>query len=232
MGIQTLQNYRDRLGATTLGALQRSNIGVDLVDEWVNHSLKEFGYAFKFHELEGETSFNTVVGTKSYAIGAGQPINVSDFRYTEEMWGASPQGEATYRIRPETRTRYRSKIGVESDSTTYGTPFWYHRFANKVFLRPTPDAVIAISFDYYRTIPPFINDTDVSPFHEDWDEIIFVGAMYRGFRHFGEFDRYQNVRNDFLGLVRSRQTEYDLEEFPEGGISPIGPDDTETGEST
>jgi hypothetical protein len=43
--------------------------------------------------------------------------------------------------------------------------------------------------------------------------------LYRAYRDYGEFDRYKNVRNDFIGLIRSRVAEEDLEEFPEGGIS-------------
>lgn len=228
MGLLTLQNYRDDLGATTPGALQRSNVGTALIDRWVNQAVKEFGYAFRFHELEVSTSFSTAVGVQSYAIGVGLAVNVADFRYVEEVRAIDPDSGATYRIRPETRSKYLRNIGVETDVTTYGTPAWYHKYSNKLFLRPTPAAIAVVTMDYYRTLTPFVAAGDVSPFHEDWDEVIFVGALYRGFRHFGEFDRYQNVRNDFLGLVRSRQTEYELEEFPDGGISGLGPDDTET----
>ena len=119
-------------------------------------------------------------------------------------------------------------VGNPDDSTQQGMPQWYHRFGDSIIIRPTPNTVMLIAVDYAKTVTPLVAVTDVSPLLEDWDEVIFVGALYRGFRHFGEFDRYQNVRNDFLGLVRSRSTEFELEEFPEGGISPLGPNDTET----
>lgn len=223
MGVQTLQGYRDFLGATTPGALQRSNIGTPLIDKWVNQALREFGYAFRFHELEGSGTFGTVLGGQSYPIpGTG----VTDFRAVEEMWLTDPDSGAISRVKAETRTTYRKKLGVPTDEATFGLPVRYHRFGNSFFLRPTPDKVYQVSFDYWKILVPFVVPDDVSPFSEDWDEVIEVGALYRGFRHFGEFDRYQNVRNDFLGLVRSRQSEYELEEFPDGGISPIGPNDT------
>jgi hypothetical protein len=211
------------------GGLQRSSISETLKDEWINQALKEFAYAFKFHELEKELEFSTAIGIREYAIGAGLAIDVADFRYVEEMTGIRPEGGDTYLIRRETRSRYRKKVGIVAESA--GTPEWYHRYGNKIILRPTPDDVIPITMDYCSTVDAFEDSVDVSPLNEDWDECIFVGALYRGFRYFGEFDRYQNVRNDFLGLVRSRATEYDLEEFPEGGISPLGPNDTETEES-
>lgn len=225
MGTQTLQQYRDDLGATTPGMLQRSNIGVTLIDKWVNQALREFGYAFKFHELEASIAFNTLLGVPSYDLVT--LIQVTDFRYVDELWITDPDTGVITRVRPETRTKYRKNLGVPTDTGTYGLPRWYHRHAGEIFLRPTPDKVYNVSMDYYKTIEPLDSDGSVSPFHEDWDEAILVGALYRGFRHFGEFDRYQNVRNDFLALVRSRQSEYELEEFPEGGISPLGPHDTQ-----
>lgn len=223
MGLLTLTDWRAELE----GGLQRAGVSSTLQDKWVNQALKEFGYAFRFHELEASAEFSTVIGIGEYAIGSGLAVDVSDFRYLEELWAIRPDSESAYKVRPETRGMYLTNIGVRLDSTTYGTPVRYHRFGNKVILRPTPDAVMTLTMDYYKTIPRIVQPTDTSPFHEDWDEAISIGALYRGFRHFGEFDRYQNVRNDFLGLVRSRSTEFELEEFPEGGINPITADDIE-----
>jgi hypothetical protein len=224
MGVLTLQNYRDDLGAATAGALQRSNIGNALIDRWVNQAVKEFGYALKFHELEASVDFPTILNTPAYLITG---LGITDFRHIEEMWITDSASGTISRVRPETRTKYRKNLGVPTDTESFALPTWYHKFGGSLYLRPTPDAVYTVSMDYFTTLTPFVSGPDVSPFHEDWDEVIFVGALYRGFRHFGEFDRYQNVRNDFLGLVRSRQTEYELEEFPEGGISPLGPNDTQ-----
>lgn len=229
MGQLTLGDYRDDLGGSggQAGALQRSNITVTLLDRWVNQAMREVGYAFKFHESEGTAQWATVDGQASYAIGSGLDINLTDFWYVLEVVKSAPV-DRIGRLLPETRSKYLLKIGDKTDSTLRDNPRYYHKYGNRIYLRPIPDAtVVTVDMDYAKSLVPLVNIGDVTPFQEDWDEIVFVGALYRGFRHFGEYDRYQNVRNDFLGLVRSRKTEIELEEFPEGGISPIGPNDTE-----
>jgi hypothetical protein len=224
MGLKTLADWRTELGTTAQGALQRSNIGTTLVDRWVNEALREVAYAFKFHELEASVNFSTVIGTPAYLLTVA---GITNSRYIEEMWVTDPDTGIATRVRPETRTRYRKNLGVLTDTETYSTPKWYHRFASSLYMRPAPDKVYTVSVDYGKLVNSLTAPADASQLLEDWDECISMGALYRGFRHFGEYDRYQNVRGDFLGLVRSRQTEYQLEEFAEGGITPIGPNDTE-----
>lgn len=229
MGVLTLQNYLDDLGGSgsQVGALQRSNISVPLLTRWINQSMREVGYAFKFHETEGIKQWVTVSGQASYAVGPALDIALTDFWYIIELRKSAPKERLGWLL-PETRSRYRRNIGDTSDTTQYTNPKYYHKFGNRIYLRPIPDAtIVTVDMDYAKNLTPLVGVTDVTPFQEDWDEIVFVGALYRGLRHFGEYDRYVNVRNDFLGLVRSRKTEYELEEFPEGGISPLGPNDTE-----
>lgn len=221
MGVLLLSDYRTDLDA----GLQQA-VGNTLKDRWVNQALREFGYAFKFHELENLSTFVTVADTGQYIL-SGAPANIVDLRAIEELKIVSP-GTSIGRIFPETRTRYLKLIGDRTDNTTHGVPKFYHKFGPNVFFRPVPNATLyTIEVDYYKNLTSFVNPGDTSPLHEDWDEAIYLGALYRGFRYFGEFDRYQNIRNDFLGMVRSRSTEYELEEFPEGGINPTGPNDTE-----
>lgn len=229
MGVLTLQEYRDELGGAggEAGALQRSGISNTLLDRWINRAMREVGYAFKFHESEATKQWVTVAGQTSYTIGNGLNINVADFWYVMELRKSLPV-DRIGRVLPETRSRYLKNVGDVTDSETWGDPNRYHKYGNRIFLRPVPDTtLVTVDMDYAKNLVPLAVAGDVTPFQEDWDEIVSVGALYRGFRHFGEYDRYINVRNDFLGLVRSRKTEIELEEFPEGGISPLGPTDTE-----
>lgn len=209
-------------------AMQRSVSNTALMNRWINNAIREFAYAFKFRELEKVFSWVTVANTPSYIIGVGQAINIADFRYVNgddglRLTGPSPTGANTTlgSIIPESRKNYLKYIGDTSDTSTYAQPQFYHKYGNTLFLRPIPDMVYNLDLYYWAKITPLVNANDVSQFDEDWDEAIFTGALYRGFRSFGEHDRYQNVRRDFLTYVNSRQTELDLEEFPEGGIQPV-----------
>lgn len=220
MGILTLADYRTDLDA----GLQRT-VNNTLKDRWVNQAQKEFGYAFRFHELENVSTLATVAGNNAIPFSTIGGVGVA--RYIEEVRKTAPF-DRLGRLLPETRSQYLKKIGDLTDSTQRGDPRYWHKFGNNIYLRPVPDATpVTLDFQYYGRVTNLVAPADASLFHEDWDEAIYLGALYRGFRHFGEFDRYQNVRADFLGFVRSRQTEYELEEFPEGGISPLGPTDSE-----
>lgn len=210
-GTRTLSIYTDDLRT----ALGRPTENVLRVARWVNDALREIAYAFKFHAMEGAGTFNTVNGTVAYNRAA-------DFRVMNgELRISAPQERFGGIILPETRTNYLRSTRYAT-STNYGKPEFYHLYASQIWLRRTPDAtVMTIDYDYWKKITPLAGDDDVSPLDEDWDEAIFRGAMYRGYLAHGEHDRAINMFQFYLGLVRSRVSEEDLEEFPEGGISYI-----------
>lgn len=207
MGIVTHSQFRNDL----LNALGR-DVEAEKLTRWLNQSMQEFGYAFKFHCLEATGQFTTVQGQESYDPPA-------DFRVMHDsgMEVISP-ADCLGRLLSETRVHWRLHRDT-SGTLGYCPPTHYHVYANKFILRPIPGDGYIIDFDYWLKLKSFAADDDVSPFNEDWDDIIFTGALYRGQRAYGEYDRYKNVRNDFIGMIRSRVAEEDLEEFPVGGIS-------------
>lgn len=219
MGIVTLAGYRSDLD----GALQRT-VSDALKDKWVNQAIREFAYAFKFHELEAEDTIQLGLG--------GNTTNLpTDFRALADSGHQTQVDARPSEISPlkvETHTRYRRLIGDITDSTTWGKPLWLHRFGNEILFRPASDLANGynLTFGYWKKITPLAAAGDVSQFDEDWDDIILLGALYRGHRYFGEYDRFQNIKADFVGSIRSRITEMELEDFPEGGVSPVGPEDT------
>lgn len=215
MGEMTLQEFRDDV----VSALSRGTQDTTRVDRWINQSLEEFAHAFKFPELE-----KTVTGVTAQGVNV-VPLP-ADFRswHEEGVWVTAPE-EYLGQIKRETRRQYLKLLSY--DTSSQGIISRYHRYGQNLYFRPFPDS-IAISWvaHYWGKVTRFVGVDDVSQFDPDWDDVIFTGALYRGYRHWGEFDRYQNVRNDFLGMIRSRVMDEDLEEFPEGGISGVGPDDT------
>jgi hypothetical protein len=211
MGTMKLSEYQADL-ASALGRTLDS----DRTKRWIFNAMVEFGYAFKFPELITTGFIDTVDGTDNYVLP-------TDFRaFTDDgLWIGSPQDRTGGILEVETRTNYLRNYRFPVDSSR-GRARAYHRFGNKIIIRPIPDSTVTrINFDYWKRITPLSGADDVSPFTDDWDDIIFRGALYRGHLSYGEHDRTINVFNLFLGAIRSRVMAEDLEEFPEGGISAI-----------
>lgn len=212
MGIQKLSEYQDDLKS----ALGRQTIDAGLMNRWINNAIREFGYAFKFPELLATGSVDTVNGTDTYPVPADLRAFTDDGFYI-----GSPQDRTGGILEVETRTNYLRNYRYQSTSNR-GRPRYYHRLGNNVVFRPVPDTTVThIQFDYWKRITPLVGANDVTQFADDWDEVAFRGALYRGHLNYGEHDRAINVFNFFLGLLRSRVMAEDLEEFPEGGISAI-----------
>lgn len=212
MGISTLENFRDDVASAMQRSVQQCTS--QRIDGWVNRALQEFGYALKFRELEGIQALPTVVGTASYAPAA-------DWRMWHElgiqMFNAA--GDNLGKILPETREIYLQHIDT-LDVSQRTQPGWYHQYGALLFLRPIPDAIYSLQAHYWKKLTPLAAKGDVSPFRDEWDEAVMLGALYRGFRHFGEFEKWQITRNEYLAYVRSRASEEDIEEFPVGSIDP------------
>lgn len=220
MGIMTLGEFRTDVAE----GLQRGSadaIGVPRVDRWIYNAMVEFAYALKMRELEADEEQIILAGTNELVFPA-------DFRFMHDN-GVELFGTERFegRLIPETRAQYLQRLRTVGGFNRTGAPRFYHVYGPRFLVRPVTDANYNVLVHYWKKLPLLVDDDDVSIFGEDWDDIILTGALYRGFRHFNEFDRYQNVRNDFLGLIRSRKMAEDLEEFPEGGISAVHYRETE-----
>lgn len=212
MGSVTLAQWQTDIR----NSLGRSSADLTEITSWINNALLELIGAFKFPEMEATGTIDTVAGQDSYDLPA-------DFRAFDDNGVSilSPQSRFGGNLPVETRTEYRRE---RQYATTYtrGVPEAVHRFGQKMWVRPTPDATVTrIEFDYHKKLTKLAAPTDTSPLSDDWDECVFRGALYRGHLRYGEHDRVINVYNLFLALVRSRVQIEDLEEFPEGGISAL-----------
>lgn len=211
MGVKTLAQFQNTL-ALALGR----TIDPTLTLDWINNALFEFGYAFKFPELQAKTTLVTIQGTDAYNLPA-------DFRAFDEtgVLATTPQNRVGGILAKESRSNYLRAFRFVA-ANSQGPARSYHRYQNQIVFRPIPDSTVTtFQYDYWKRITPLAAPGDVSVFQDDWDDVIFRGALYRGHMNYGEHDRMMNIFQMFLGLIRSRVMQEDLEEFPEGGISAI-----------
>jgi len=221
MGTMTLADFQIEI-AGPLGRSALLNGGADasLSKRWCNFAMQEFGYGLKFRQLIATD--NTLV-----TVAGVETINLpTDFRFVHEdgILVTAPETRVGKLI-PESRNQFLLKRGFIQTSSR-SQPRYYHIYptATKpdgvLVLRPVPDSTVeTLLLHYWKKITLLSGSADVSPFPDEWDDVLLTGAIYRGFRYYGEFDRYQNVRNDYLAILKSRTTENQLEEFPIGGIS-------------
>ena len=213
MGVMTLKDFRDE----AVAAAQRGTpelVGLTLLNNMVHRASTEFGYAIKFRELEGYEEQTLLATTDTLTFP-------NDFRVMHHE-GIQVLNDQWFegKVLPETRSQYIKKMRTGLTART-GRPERYHRYGPLFKVRPVADIDYLLGVHYWKHVDRMVEDEDVSNFSDDWDEAILLGTIYRIYRHFNEFDRYQNVRNDFIGYVRSRVLDDDLEEFPEGGISVV-----------
>ena len=212
MGVMTLSDFQNDLK----DASGRANIDVGRLNRAINNAMFEFAYAFEFPELQKNGLIDTVQGQNAYDLP-------TDFRALGEAGVRidAPEDRFGGILEPETRTNFLRNFRYPS-SATQGVVGYYHMYGRQLWMRPTPDGVAStIGFDYWAKVPKLTNPTDVTVFMDDWDEVLYRGALYRIHMAYGEHDRMINIFNLYIGLIRSRVMEQDLQEFPEGGISYI-----------
>lgn len=210
MGLRTFSEF----SANVTAAVARTPTS-DELKRWINDAYREVAYAFDFPEFEYSTSFPTVAGTFSYDLKVLAP----SYRklHAEGVWIITPDENKAKLIR-ETRTRWIRNAPSLTDTTQRACPQYYHRYGKTLVVRPFPDKVYDISFHFWRQVTPLTSPTAVTEIDEDWDEIVELGALYRAFRRYREFDRFLNIRNEHLALIRSRSLEMDSEEIEQGGL--------------
>lgn len=227
MGTRQLSDFQAEL----LVALKRPTLDNTSLNRYINAALRQIAYAFKFRELQGNAQFNTVNNTPSYVLTG----ITSDFRMMGESGVRiiAPGGAATPgtgrigKLKKESRAQYLRRLPDTTLTSNLGVPVYYHIFGNSIYLRPWPDStVMTLTFDYWKKITPLSNATDTSPLSEDWDDPLFMTALYRGHIGQGDWQQAINAKNEALAQIRSRVLEEDVEEFEQGGLYIVFQDDS------
>jgi heme oxygenase len=164
-------------------------------DLLLNTSWWDIADAFDFKEKEGTRTWNTVIGTLTYATAADengiQQISIED-----------PDSKAHALLKPMTLLTYESGFVDRIDQRA--TPEYYIRRDEQILLYPTPDKVYEITEYYWKTLADIAGGGLLIP--QAWHEIITYGAAFRGFAELGDFNRSNAARKMQVDLMQTKET--------------------------
>lgn len=214
MGL-TLQNLRDSL---------RSALGIDLndaggddpsIDALLNRSWWELVDTFPFKEKDATSLLSTAMGIASvaYPTDGDGIVDVSVLDPNCNEW------------RPLNRM---TKVGYDSstseETTNQAIPSSYIHMDGAIYLSPTPDLVYSIKVRYLKQIADLTGASTPPGVPRSWHEIILLGAIWRGFINYGDYDRSDRAQAKQASLIATAVPVEAKEEFDShySGVEVIG----------
>lgn len=139
------------------------------MEGWLRESFFEAGYGYKFHELENTATFTLLnVNEKTFAA-----MGITDLKFILSLRDTTNKR----RITPAT-FRYIDNL---ADNITQ--PHYYCRFATSLLFDGSPSTSISYRLRYKRKITEPVYTGSVYPdTPEEWDEVIRLLAVSRGFQ--------------------------------------------------
>lgn len=163
-------------------------------------------YDLRFHEVV-DVSFNTVVGTRSYAENAdfSRPLDVRLREQTDATkW--STLNQLSY-------GDFVAKYGGSSGSaSSQGDPVDYAIFAGAgttiLFLGPTPGRVVTIEQDYYTIPADLVADGDSNKLTTNAAQLVLYKALALASKFMLEDDRAAVFEEEYQREMRNLLTEH------------------------
>ena len=182
-----------------LGNRSTTAIASTRYDLWLNNTQIELASAFQFFELEKTVTTSMVIGQSRYALPS-DCLAIYSLRDTTKK-------------RKLKRSHYRKFDNI--DLTTSADPSHYIRFGSYIELTPLPNAINTLQLRYCKTLTSMSSDSDVPSISIPWHEAILLGAEMRGWKALGEVQRRLDTKNEYLSLIRSRKSEWEIEDSDE-----------------
>lgn len=173
---QMRSELRIHLGNLTDAALPDADC-----DLLINRSWWQVQNSIGFEELEAKRTFDTVLGTNSYAIVPSvDQESIKTLSYEDASGRFVP-------IYPWNIEEYVAEYS--SDTNFRGAPEKYYRQGDNIIIWPDPDDVYTITLNYLGTLADW-NDANPSiTVPQAAHEIILYGAIWRGYDRIGNLNR-------------------------------------------
>ena len=199
-----------------LGLLETdTELGVTDIDEYLNQAYWEVMDKFPFREKERTGQFDTTRGVRNYEI----PTPV------EAVRGFAVQDPVTLQHHPLDQMDARqTEFLYNEQSTTWAIPRKYLLENCYVRFWPTPDQAYTIVIRKW-TILSDIQDSG-SPIPKIWDEILYMGAVWRAALDFGDAPKVKLFQGNQRSLIASIEPREQKEkvDYQHAGLFVLGED--------
>ncbi len=97
-------------------------------------------------------------------------------------------------------------------TTSEGAPTKWVRYGLNLYLYPTPDATYALTVYYRKRPAELVNASDVTLVGDEWDEPILKLAVIQSFRRFGEYEKAEVEKKEWVDMMAAKVGMYFREE--------------------
>lgn len=175
MASATLTDLNLRLLHRISGSANDLGLATAQLTEWINAALKHVQMEANWPWQVGLVTFNTVVGTGSYATPA-------DWLRTHTLTIDTPGGTSP------TAMQQRA-IGDVDLMASQGMPFIYAVDQELINVAPLPNSIYAIKHRYYSIEPLLVSGSDTPKIPVQFDEGVIEYAAVLGLRFLRQEDR-------------------------------------------
>jgi hypothetical protein len=163
--------------------------------------------------VSGETALESLANGTQYAAAttAGKFLSIQSITLIEGTDVLFPLGGTDTRIplRPITRWEWESVQMPSGPVNPSAYSMWDRMFYLDKVLET--DRTVLIRWWREPLVTEFDGDSETTVLPSMWDDTILVGAVWRGWRALGEFQKALLMKDEFLRLIREASQYMDVE---------------------
>lgn len=182
---------RRRVGNPTTAQVADASLNT-----FLNLAMREIQNKYRFAQGRSLYSFNTVNGTRSYAL----PANAASIMYVRD----ATSEDKLQKLDDE-------EIARLTEVTTTGTPVFYYRDGNNLLLHPTPDGVYAMVAKLKVAITELSADGDTPAIPASWHYGIVLLARHYYWDDQGDDPKAISAKNFYKDWASDQPVEVDEE---------------------
>lgn len=214
--------------------------------QWIADTVLEYSNSFPFQGLQRSTTTPVQMTSGQYQYPFSTWVNTGDIPTPQNQYNSNPKLIPSFYMfydvpivgvtgyNPGIGLTYKSIESLELMFATPGTPAYWSRYGNNVFIAPQPNNTF-YSYMRYQVQHPFTQPaalTDVIYLDDDWRELIEYGAAMRGAVNFRMLDyasQYHNILHGdpakpaSIGLLSARVSQNENDIVSNQGMRQIRP---------